>query len=168
MIDNRAPPDGNPHESPDAYFKRYPVPDRHERTTLRSLAELGAAADERIVSDPPGRVSQPSADYDHYLETGEGLERATDPPRREEHDTERPVPITTQPSPPLGEDVEEFIPAPTLRQIFADMVTRMDRLEVKVDAIRSAQAHDADAELDHEQRIARLERRTADFRKAAE
>jgi hypothetical protein len=108
MIDNRAPPDGNPHASPGSYFERYPVPERSERNTLRSLAEQ---ADELIVSEPPGHISQPSAEYDHYLETGEGLEHATDPPGRELCDTERPPPgETTLPRPTPRPEFSEYDP----------------------------------------------------------
>ena len=125
MTDNRTPPDGNPHENPEAYFERYPV-DLHDRVTLHSLAEQADC----LISEPPGpgRVSQPSAEFVAALSSDDptAIDRATDPPEIEISDTERPEPITTQPSPPLDEEPEEFIPAPTLRQMFADIQTAVD------------------------------------------
>ena len=115
------PPFDDPYASPEAFFAAYPgtgpMPsDPHERVTLHSLAEQ--------TSDPPGHISQPSAEYDHYLETGKGLERATDPPRHEERDTERPpAGETTLPRPtPRPEDPDELMPR---RQLNATL----DRLE---------------------------------------
>ncbi len=94
--------------------------DRHERTTPRSLAELGSEADD-LIQDP-GPVSEPSVEFEAWLDgsTANGLEHVTDPPKLELRDTERP-PASTVPSPG---------PEPSERDVIQAALARLEQTSI--------------------------------------
>jgi len=181
MIDNRSPPDGNPHANPEAYFERYPVPDRHERNTLRSLAELGDEADE-LIEDTPKHTSEPSEAYLRDLAKSDPSDlfkgKSIDPPSLETRKTDpAPAPEPTPlPSPPRLPTRDDGLLEPTaLERYLGDLRgtqlaqgALLEKLAVTVDSIHATQLHKTQREVELDHRVTKLERNVEAFRKAAE